>query len=184
MTKRTANTSDGTDAPDRAHRPRITLIAAVAENGVIGVDGRLPWHLPADLKRFKALTWGRPIVMGRRTFESIGRPLPGRRNIVLTRDRGWRAPAKVVVAHDPDEALRLAGAAAEVMVIGGAEIYRLFLPRADRLELTEVDLAPRGDARFPAFDRSEWRETAREEHAGEEGRPAFRFRTLERVRRG
>ncbi|RMF18132.1 MAG: dihydrofolate reductase [Alphaproteobacteria bacterium] len=165
-----------------SHPLRITLVAAVAKNGVIGTRGRLPWHLPADLRHFKALTWGKPVIMGRRTFESIGRALPGRRNIVLTRDPGWRAPAQVALARDRCEALTLAGQVPEAMVIGGGEIYRLFLPLADRLELTEVDLSPSGDAYFPELDPCEWREVSCEFHEAEGDRPSFRFRRLERRR--
>ncbi|WP_375248607.1 dihydrofolate reductase [Sphingomonas sp.] len=154
----------------------IVFILARADNGVIGVDGRLPWRLPADLKRFKALTMGRPMVMGRKTFDSFPAPLPGRRHIVLTRDRGWTAPG-AEVAHTPEEAIALAGAG-EVAVIGGAEIYALLLDRADRVELTEVHVAPEGDARVPAFVG--WRETSREAHPAEGDRPAYDFVTLER----
>lgn len=154
----------------------IVFILARADNGVIGVDGRLPWRLPADLKRFKALTMGRPMVMGRKTFDSFPAPLPGRRHIVLTRDRGWTAPG-AEVAHTPEEAIALAGAG-EVAVIGGAEIYALLLDRADRVELTEVHVAPEGDARVPAFIG--WRETSREAHPAEGDRPAYDFVTLER----
>ena len=147
----------------------ITLVLARAENGVIGRDGRLPWHLPADLKRFKALTVGKPMIMGRKTFESFPAPLPGRRHIVLTRDRAWRAEG-AEVAHDPEGALALAGK--DVSVIGGAEVFALFEPRADRVELTEVHDAPDGDAAVPGF--SGWREIGREDHAG------YSFVTLER----
>ena len=154
----------------------IFFVLARADNGVIGVDGRLPWRLPADLKRFKALTMGHPMVMGRKTFESFPAPLPGRRHIVLTRDRMWHAPG-AEVAHDVDAALALAGPG-EVAVIGGAEIYALLLPRAERIELTEVHGAPDGDARVPAFDG--WREIAREAHPAEGDRPAYDFVTLVR----
>jgi dihydrofolate reductase len=154
----------------------IFFVLARADNGVIGVDGRLPWRLPADLKRFKALTMGRPMVMGRKTFDSFPAPLPGRRHIVLTRDAAWHAPG-AEVAHDVDAALALAGAG-EVAVIGGAEIYALMLPHADRIELTEVHCAPDGDARVPAFDG--WREIAREAHPAEGDRPAYDFVTLVR----
>lgn len=154
----------------------IFFVLARADNGVIGVDGRLPWRLPADLKRFKALTMGHPMVMGRKTFESFPAPLPGRRHIVLTRDRAWHAPG-AEVAHDVDAALALAGPG-EVAVIGGAEIYALLLPRAERIELTEVHGAPDGDARVPAFDG--WREIAREAHLAEGDRPAYDFVTLVR----
>lgn len=156
--------------------PTIVLLLARARNGVIGRDGALPWHLPADLKRFKAMTMGKPMVMGRKTFESFPAPLPGRRHIVLTRDRGWRK-AGAEVAHSPDDAVALAGGD-EVLVIGGAEIFALFLPHADRIELTEVDAVPEGDAVVPPF--AGWRETAREDHPVQGDRPAFSFVTLRR----
>lgn len=155
----------------------ITFYLARARNGVIGVDGKLPWHLPADLKRFKALTMGKPMVMGRKTFDSFPAPLPGRRHIVLTRDRTWSAPG-AEVAHTPDYALALAGEG-DIAVIGGAEVFALFLNRADRIELTEVDCAPEGDALVPDFS-PEWREIAREDHAAEGARPAYSFVTLAR----
>jgi dihydrofolate reductase len=157
----------------------VTLIVARAENGVIGRDGKLPWRLPADLKRFKALTLGAPMVMGRRTFESLPGLLPGRRHIVLTRDPGWSAPG-AEVARDVVGALAAAGEP-RVSVIGGAEIFRLFLPVADRIELTEVHARPEGDTVMEAFDRAHWREVARETHGAEAGRPAFSFVTLARV---
>lgn len=154
----------------------IVFVLARADNGVIGVDGRLPWRLPVDLKRFKALTMGKPMVMGRKTFESFPAPLPGRRHIVLTRDRSWSAPG-AEVAHDPDAALALAGDG-EVAVIGGAEVYALLLDRADRIEMTEVHLSPSGDATVPAF--AGWHETRREDHAADGDRPGYSFVTLER----
>lgn len=157
---------------------RIIFHLARAANGVIGRDGKLPWHLPADLKRFKAQTMGKPMVMGRKTFESFPAPLRGRRHIVLTRDTGWAA-AGAEVAHAPETALALAGDG-EVAVIGGAEIFALFLDRADRIELTEVHVDAEGDATVPAFGAG-WREIAREDHDGEAGRPAYSFVTLERV---
>ncbi len=147
--------------------PLVALLAAVADNGVIGRDDRLPWHLPDDLKRFKALTMGKPILMGRRTFDSIGKPLPGRTNLVLTRSLEWSTPGAVVV-HSLDEAVARAGAAAELVVIGGAEVYRLTLPRARRIYLTRVHSRVEGDTLFPALDESEWREVAREEHPRDE----------------
>ena len=153
----------------------ITLHLARAENGVIGRDGQLPWHLPADLKRFKAQTMGRAMIMGRKTFESFPAPLPGRRHIVLTRDPAWQAEG-AEVAHSVEEALALAGENAAV--IGGAEIFALFLDRADRVELTEVHAAPEGDAVVPAF--TGWREVAREDVAGAGERPGYSFVTLER----
>jgi dihydrofolate reductase len=160
--------------------PRITLVVARAQNGVIGRDGKLPWHIPADLKRFKALTMGSAMVMGRKTFESLPGLLPGRRHIVLTRDRDWSAEG-AEVGHSVDEALKLADSE-RVSVIGGADIFRLFLPIADRIELTDVlgDIA--GDTRLPDPRASgEWRETWSEDHPAEDGRPPFRFVTLGRV---
>lgn len=138
----------------------MTLIVARADNNVIGLDGKMPWHIPADLKRFKVLTMGKPMIMGRKTFDSLPGLLPGRRHIVLTRDRHWSASG-AEIAHDVDQALALAGN--DASVIGGAEIYRLFLPRADRIELTEVHQSPDGDTHLPDFG-PEWRETARESH--------------------
>jgi dihydrofolate reductase len=161
-------------------RPPITLIVARAQNGVIGRGGKLPWHIPADLKRFKALTMGSVMVMGRKTFESLPGVLPGRRHVVITRDRGW-SDAGAEVAHDVDEALRLAGGE-RVSVIGGAEIFALFLPLADRIELTELLDDVAGDTAI-ADPRASggWREAFSEEHPGEDGRPPFRFVTLERA---
>ena len=156
----------------------LFLIVAAARNGTIGADGKLPWHLPADLKRFKALTMGKPMVMGRKTFESLPGVLPGRRHIVLTRDPAWQA-AGAEVACDLDGALALAGPG-EVAVIGGAEIFTLALPRAARLELTEVHADVPGDAVMPPLGEG-WRETFRENHAPNDGRPGFAFVTLERA---
>jgi dihydrofolate reductase len=158
----------------------ITIIVARAENGVIGRDGTLPWHIPADLKRFKALTMGTVMIMGRKTFESLPGLLPGRRHVVLTRDRSWHAEG-AEVAHDLDEALSLAGSEA-VSVIGGAELFRLFLPLAGRIELTEVlDDVPGDTFIEDPRAKGDWRESFREEHAAENGRPPFRFVTLERA---
>ena len=156
--------------------PRITFHLARADNGVIGQDGKLPWHLPADLRRFKTQTMGKPMVMGRKTFESFPSPLPGRRHIVLTRDRDWHAEG-AEVAHTPEAALALAGDG-DVAVIGGAEVFALFTP--DLIELTEVHLDAEGDAVVPPFGL-EWRETAREDYPSEAGRPAYSFVRLERV---
>lgn len=147
--------------------PVITLIVAAADNGVIGRDNALPWHLPDDLKRFKQLTLGKPIVMGRRTFESIGKPLPGRQNIVLTRDANYRREG-VTVVHDADAAVRAAGEAAEIMVIGGAELFRLFLPRAGRVHLTRVHGDIAGDVSWPPLDPHEWKEVGRERHEADD----------------
>ena len=161
--------------------PAIALVVAVARNGVIGRDNGLAWHLSSDLKRFKALTMGKPMLMGRRTWASIGRPLPGRRTLVLTRDRGFHAEGAEIV-HDWEAAVA-AAAAPELMVVGGAEIYALALPHADRLHLTEVEAEPEGDVRFPAFDRAAFRETFREAHpAGPRDEHAFAFVDLARIR--
>lgn len=159
-------------------KPPITLIVARAQNGVIGRDGMLPWHLPADLKRFKALTMGSVMVMGRKTFESLPGLLPGRRHVVLTRDRDWKAEGAEAV-YSLNEALR-AAAGDRVSVIGGADIFAAFLPLADVVELTEVLEDVPGDTEMPDPRQSaEWRETFREEHP--EGTPPFRFVTLERA---
>jgi dihydrofolate reductase len=141
----------------------VTIVAAVARNGVIGVDGGLPWRLPDELRLFKETTLGHVLVMGRRTFESIGRPLPGRRTVVVTRQRDWSPGSdEVVVAHDPHEALeRAASLGPEVFVVGGAEVYAATIARADRLALTFVDQEPAGDTLFPEIDWSEWHETGR-----------------------
>ena len=144
--------------------PEIILYLARAQNGVIGRDGQLPWRIPADLKRFKAMTMGKPMVMGRKTFESFPSPLPGRRHIVLTRDPAWHAEG-AEVARTPDDALALAGDVPEIAVIGGAEVFRRFLPLADRIELTEVHGDHEGDVTVEPFG-SEWREMAREDHEG------------------
>ncbi|HVN43130.1 MAG TPA: dihydrofolate reductase [Steroidobacteraceae bacterium] len=140
----------------------ISIIVAADEHGGIGWQGRLPWHLPDDLKRFKALTMGRPIVMGRKTWESIGRPLPGRLNIVITRQPGFHAEG-ARTAGSLAEALAVAGGAEEVFVIGGAEIYALALPLAGRIHLTRVHATFDSDARFPPLDETVWEEVARED---------------------
>ncbi|WP_404479455.1 dihydrofolate reductase [Novosphingobium sp. BL-52-GroH] len=155
----------------------IVLIYARAANGTIGRDGALPWRLPADLRRFKAMTMGLPMIMGRKTFESFPAPLPGRRHIVLTRDAAWEAPG-AEVAHSVDEALALAGSE-KVAVIGGAEVYALFVALARRIELTEVHGDYEGDTHMPEPGR-EWREVARDEHPAEGAFPAYAFVTLER----
>ncbi|ATQ69963.1 MULTISPECIES: dihydrofolate reductase [Methylosinus] len=146
--------------------PTLTFVVAAARNGVIGARGRTPWRLPTDLKRFRELTWGKPLLMGRRTFDSIGRLLPGRETLVLSRDPSFH-PAGAHVARTPQEALRhaeslaLAMGAQEAAVAGGAEIFAAFLPLADVIHLTEVALTVEGDAIFPALDPREWRETER-----------------------
>ncbi len=161
---------------------KIALIAAMTDDRVIGIENRLPWKLPADMKWFRRHTLGKPIVMGRKTFESFGgKPLPERLNIVITRDRDYRAEGAVVV-HDIDAALAAAGDAEEVMIIGGASFYEQMLPRADRLYLTFVHADVEGDAWFPEFDRSQWREVYREDHEADEKNPyAYSFVILERV---
>ena len=164
----------------------LTLVVARADNGVIGRGNALPWHISADLQHFKRLTVGKPVVMGRRTFESIGKPLPGRHNIVLTRDRGWAAPG-VTVVPNLAEAIAAAGLqpqtrADEVMIIGGAQVYAQALPSASRIYLTEVHAAPDGDTLLPPFDPQRWIEMAREDHAAQDDRPGYSFVTLERGR--
>ncbi|HEX6071551.1 MAG TPA: dihydrofolate reductase [Sphingomicrobium sp.] len=160
--------------------PPITLIVARARNGVIGRGGTLPWHIPADLKRFKALTMGSAMIMGRKTFESLPRLLPGRRHIVLTRDRDWSAEG-VEIAHDMSEALRMAQPD-RVSILGGAQIFAKILPLARRIELTEVLEDVPGDTFMPdPRSSAEWREVGHEEHRAEEGRAPFRFVTLERA---
>ena len=159
---------------------KLTIIAALADNGVIGRGGALPWHLPDDLRRFKSLTMGRPILMGRRTFESIGHPLPGRRNLVLT--RGPAAfPPDVEALATLAAALAVCATEAELCVIGGAEVYRQALPLATRLELTRVHAMIDGDVFFPDYADAQWRELARVEH-GDDDRHAWpmTFLTLER----
>jgi len=161
-------------------RPPITIIIARAQNGVIGRGGTLPWHIPADLKRFKALTMGSVMVMGRKTFDSLPGILPGRRHVVVTRDREWHADG-AEAAHSLDEALDLAGGE-RVSVIGGAEMFARFLPLADTIELTEVLEDVEGDTSIPDPRHSaEWNEVWSEDHPAEQGRPAFRFVTLKRA---
>jgi dihydrofolate reductase len=139
----------------RAGQPMVSLIVAMAQNGVIGRDNTLPWRLPEDLRRFKAFTLGKTLLMGRKTFESIGRPLPGRANLVLTRDADWQADG-VTVVHSVEEALAQAGSGSELVAIGGAEIYRLVLPFARRIYLTHVHADVPGDTYFPEFDPTQW----------------------------
>ena len=161
--------------------PRICLIAAMAANRVIGRNNALPWHLPADLKRFKALTTGHPVLMGRKTYESIGKPLPGRRNLVISRNAGYAAPGCEVV-FSLDAALAACRGAAEIFVIGGAELYRESLPRAHCLEFTEIHAEFEGDAVFPEFSPAHWRETGREVHGTEAGSAfAYDFVRYERA---
>lgn len=164
-----------------ARRPLISLIVAMAKNGVIGRDNQLPWRLPADLAHFKRVTMGKPMIMGRKTWESLPGLLPGRRHIVVTRDKAYRAEGCTLV-NSLDQALAAAGEAAEVMVVGGGTIYKEMLPRADRLHLTLVDAEVEGDARFPEIDFSQWRECTRESHPADERNPhSYTFLELERV---
>lgn len=161
---------------------RIAFVVARDRNGVIGKGGALPWRLPDDMKHVRALTIGKPLIMGRRTYESIGKPLPDRTNIVLTRDPAFRAEG-VKVASTPEEALALAGDAPEVIVFGGAEVFARFLPMTDRIYLTEVETDAAGDTYFPALDPRQWRETERTEHPADAKHAyPFRFVTLERLR--
>lgn len=169
-------------------RVPLVIVAAVARNRVIGRDNDMPWRISSDLKRFKALTIGKPLIIGRRNHQAIGRPLPGRRTIVLTRDRAFRE-VDVHVAHDLPDALGLAQALAEemgadeIVSAGGGEIYELTLPLAERMRLTEVEADPEGDILFPDYDPTQWRETSREEHpAGGRDDHAFVFRDLVRER--
>ncbi|HET9861703.1 MAG TPA: dihydrofolate reductase [Nocardioidaceae bacterium] len=152
------------------------MVAAVADNGVIGLDGDIPWSLPEDLKHFRATTKGNSVVMGRRTYESIGHPLPFRSNIVVTRQTDWAADG-VLVAHSVADAIAMAADfEGDVMVIGGAQVYEAAMPHADVQVLTEVHLSPEGDTYYPDFDRAEWTETKREPRDG------FEFVWLERTR--
>jgi len=175
--------------PEIKVSPEIVLIVAVADNGVIGAQGTLPWRLKSDMQRFKAMTLARPVVMGRKTFVSIGRPLPGRTNIVVTRDAGFRGPGAVVTNSFADaravargDALRRS--AGEIAVIGGAEIYAQWIDCADRLEITEVHARPDGDTRFAAIDASIWQEVARERHpAGKDDSADFSYVTYRRRRK-
>lgn len=166
---------------------RLAMIVAQAENRVIGNDNKLPWYLPEDLKYFKRVTLGKPIIMGRKTYESIGRPLPGRCNIVVTRDENWQVPG-VVVTASLAEAVEHASAQAEIdgvdeaVVMGGAEIYRQMLPQTERLYLTQVHASVEGDAHFPEIIASEWGEVGREDFAASDNNPyAYSFIVLERI---
>jgi dihydrofolate reductase len=158
------------------NHPEIILVLARASNGVIGKDGGMPWHIPADLRHFKQLTKDRPMIMGRKTFDSLPGLLDGRRHIVLTRDTAWEEEGAEVV-HSVDAALKAANAP-HVCVIGGAEIYALFLPIADRIELTEIAAEPIGDTFIPPFDPADWQEVARASHRAEGKAPAHDFVTL------
>ena len=160
---------------------RVAFVVAVSRNGVIGRDGGLPWHISTDLKRFKAITMGKPLIMGRKTWESLPKkPLPGRPNIVITRQKNYRAEGAIVVS-DISSALAAAGQVEEVCVIGGGEIFDMFLPQANRIYLTEVDLVVDGDTFFPPLDPKLWTETAREVHPkGPNDSAGFVLRVLDR----
>jgi dihydrofolate reductase len=160
---------------------RIAFVVAVSRNGVIGRAGSLPWYISTDLKRFKTITMGKPLIMGRKTWESLPKkPLPGRPNIVITRQKNYRAEGAIVVTDIPS-ALAAAGAVEEVCVIGGGEIFDMFLPQADRIYLTEVDLEVDGDTFFPPIDSTQWKETAREKYpCGPNDNAGFVLRVLDR----
>lgn len=165
----------------------LVIVVAVAENGVIGREQLLPWRIPGDLKHFKAVTMGKPLVMGRKTHESIGKPLPGRTNLVLTRDQDWRAEG-VIIAHSLEEILRLANedanktGANEIAIIGGSSLFEELLPSVSKIELTEVHASPEGDVYFPQYDRTSFRETRREgPMQGDKDEYAYSVVTLERI---
>jgi len=161
-------------------KPRVSVIAAPARNRVIGIGNRLPWRLPEDLAHFKALTLNHPILMGRKTFESLGRPLPGRTNIVITRTPGYRRDG-CLVADSVPAALALCRDAAEVFFIGGAELYAQALPLADRLYLTEIQAEVEGDAWFPDYDRAPWREVSRDRRSDEAAGLEYHFVVYDRA---
>jgi len=163
-------------------RTRVYLVAAVAKNGVIGAHGKLPWHLPEDLKHFKRLTLGHPVIMGRRTWESLGKPLPGRENIVVSRRSGFEAPGASVAAT-LEAAVALCTGEALAFVIGGAEIYAAALPLADGIVLTEIQREYEGDTRFPDWERSAWRVAQKETHTSSAG-VRFDFVRYERAKPG
>ena len=190
-TQPTDHTLTGTDGEDYAALPddtvRLALIVAMDRGRCIGVDNNLPWRLPADLQYFKRITSGKAIVMGRTTFDSLGRPLPNRTNIVMTRRPDWEGPIGIRVVHSLEAALALAEAVAvvnaqdEALVIGGAELYAQALPVVSRMYLTEVEAETEGDAYFPAFDRAAWREVSRERHHDEASDLWFSFVVYERI---
>ncbi|HDO1383050.1 TPA: type 3 dihydrofolate reductase [Aeromonas veronii] len=161
---------------------KISMIAAMAHDRVIGKDNQMPWHLPADLAHFKRVTLGKPVLMGRKTFESIGRPLPGRRNLVISRNPGYQAEGIEVVRSVEAALALLAGSSVEeLMVIGGGHLYAEMLPSADCLYLTQIDLAVEGDTRFPAFDDGQWQRIECESHPADEKNPhPYSFETWQR----
>lgn len=165
---------------------KLAMIAAVAQNNAIGINNKMPWYLPGDLRYFKAVTMGKPIIMGRKTFDSLRKPLPGRTNIVITRDKNWHHE-DVKVVHSLDDAIELAESIAmingndEIMVIGGEQIYRMAMERADRLYLTRVYQRFEGDAFFPELDKSEWQEISRQDLFSEDEDPLkFSYLVLDR----
>jgi dihydrofolate reductase len=163
-------------------KPTLSLICAMANNRVIGLNNQMPWHLPADLKHFKNTTMGKPIVMGRKTFESIGRPLPGRRNVVVTRNADYK-PDGVDVVASLEQAFALLQDADEIMITGGGNIYQQTLELADRLYLTLIDLDTEGDAFFPAYQHLAWQEKSREAHQPDDKNPyAYVFVVLDRIK--
>ncbi|MBH0035045.1 type 3 dihydrofolate reductase [Pseudoalteromonas sp. NZS71_1] len=157
----------------------ISMIAAMANNRVIGLDNKMPWHLPADLQHFKKVTTGKPVIMGRKTFESIGRPLPGRRNIIITRNSEYTAQG-IEVVTTPEAALELVFAVEEVMIIGGGNIYEQFLPKAERLYLTFIDLDIKGDTQFPDYNKvANWDVKEEQENLPDEkNKSSYKFVTL------
>ncbi|HQV41615.1 MAG TPA: dihydrofolate reductase [Moraxellaceae bacterium] len=161
--------------------PRLALIVAVAENGCIGINNKLPWYLPEDLKYFKAVTSGKPVIMGRTTFDSLGRPLPNRTNIVITRNPDFTAPEGVRIVHSLNDAIAVAESVAfingndEIIIMGGSQIYTEALPRIDRMYVTEVKKTVAGDAFFPAWNRNEWQETGRQNHHYEPAQIDYSF---------
>ena len=160
------------------NHPEIILFIARADNGVIGDGDTIPWRLPEDQRRFKRMTMGKPMIMGRKTFDSLPGMLPGRRHIVLTRDKDWEGDG-ADIASSVENALKMANAP-HIAVIGGAEIYKAFLDKADRIELTEVHSKPKGDIKMPAFDETVWEEITREDHEAANGKPGYSFVTLKR----
>ena len=168
------------DGGKETPRPRVSLIVAMARNRVIGAGGRIPWHLPNELQLFKRITMGHPIIMGRKTYESIGRLLPGRTTIIVTRQSDYRVPG-AIVAHSLDEAIARCRNEEEIFVIGGGELYRETLPRADRIYLTTVEAEPPGDTFMPEIDWSAWRETSAESFGTDEKNAyPYRFAVYDR----
>ncbi|HNQ03611.1 MAG TPA: dihydrofolate reductase [Thiobacillaceae bacterium] len=162
------------------NKPSLNIIAAMARNRVIGIHNTLPWRLPEDLKHFKSLTLGHHIIMGRKTYESIGKPLPGRTTVIVTRDADYRVQG-CITAGSIDAAIAACGADAELFFVGGAQLYAQVLPRADRLYLTEIQAEYEGDAWFPEFDRDDWREVERQTHVNDTGL-GYHFVTYTRMR--